>query len=130
MRCRLAFNQTVDGRLLVTLEALWGFSDVDQGALSLTPFDDENIFIQSVVFAGISHEHTIDLISGVILVISGAKEQERWFTIDLSERQFLTLGLQVPERQPDKQAEAGPQSPFGFTDVDDLRRVFDEAPIP
>ena len=127
MRCRFAFSQTSDGRLLVTMEALWGFAPGLNGTFCVLAIDDENTFIQHIVLADFAKEETIDLIAGVLLVVSGLKPAVHWVAVTLNQLQLTALGMHLV---PDEKAEPEVRHPLGFVDEEDLARVFMQAPTP
>ena len=128
MRCRFAFSQTSDGRLLVTMEALWGFASGQNGKFCVSVIDDENTFIHHVVLANLAKEETIDLIANVLLVVSGRPVSDGWVNVSVNPVQLTALGMRI---EPEKDT-APPElpHPLGFVDEKDLARVFMSAPTP
>ena len=127
MRCRFAFSQTSDGRLLVIMEALWGFSSGLNGKFFVSAIDDENTFIQHVVLASLDKDETVDLIAGVLLVVAGRQTADRWVSATLNHIQLTALGMDMgAEESP----EPKPEYALGFADAEDLARVFMQAPAP
>lgn len=127
MRCRFAFSQTSDGRLLVIMEALWGFAPGLNGKFCVSAIDDENTFIQHVVLANFEQAETIDLIANVLLVVSRRPVSERWLSISATPMQLTAIGMRL---EPEEAAEPEPRHPLGFVDEEDLARVFMAAPTP
>ncbi len=125
VRTRFAFSQTSDGRLLVTMEALWGFAPGLNGKFCVSAIDDENTFIHHVVLANLAKEETIDLIANVLLVVSGRAVSDHWVGVTLNPVQLTALGMRMEH---DESPEPQPKHPLGFVDEEDLARVFMEAP--
>lgn len=101
MRVRLAFQQAVDERFLVTAELVRGKSPDGQGQFSVTAFEDENDFIQQVVLAGLAQEDTTALIAGVLLTLANRGQAQPWIPLTLTAAQILGLRLELkPDAQP------------------------------
>lgn len=98
MRVRLAFQQAVDERFLVTVEFVPHNAPNGQGTFSIATFEDENAFIQQVVLAGLSHDDTVSIISAVMLTLARRGHPEHWLEFTLTGQQMRDLCLfQAPE---------------------------------
>ena len=94
MQCQIAVSATNNGRLLVNLEISSTSPSRVRGLFTATAFDDENTFIYNVVLAELSTAETVQIISAVLLTMSGRHTNPLWIEIDLSEDQLATLSLE------------------------------------
>ena len=124
MRCKLAFCQTSNGRLMVIREALWGFPPGANGVFCVRIVEDENIFLQQVVLADLGHEQTVELVAGVLLAVAGRQTEVAWFPTNLSEDQLEALDLQVnPTLLQDGDFTSS------FPEAEELRGLFVDSPM-
>ena len=110
------------------MEALWGFPPGLNGKFCVSAIDDENTFIHHVVLANLEKEDTVELIAGVLLVVSGRQPADHWIAVSVSQLQLTALGMNLgAEENP---APPEHRHPLGFVDEEDLARVFMQAPTP
>ena len=95
MRCQLAFSVAKDGRLLVYLVVSPSARSNLSSLFTATAFEDENTFIYGAVLAQLNNAETVQIISAVLLTMSGRNPGTRWIGIELSEEQLATLGLEA-----------------------------------
>jgi len=95
MRVNLSFRQAMGGQLLVVTEAGGGDAPPGSNRFWTSVFEDENIFLESVVFAELASSATTEVIVAVLKAMQPSRTGS-WVSADLSVKQLIDLGLGDP----------------------------------
>jgi PAS domain S-box-containing protein len=126
MLCSLGFSQASDHRFLVTTEVISGRHRQVGGRFVTTVYSDENTFLYYVVLANLSEDDTTSVIANVLLALSDQPKRAEWVVLELSEHQFVGLGLDPPSEN----YKTGPAGMGGFLSSADFGKGIMQSPAP
>jgi PAS domain-containing protein len=89
---KLAFSETSDERFLVTAEFFGSTTPGQCSHFTVTPYQDENAFLEAVVFADLPQDTMVHVTTAVLRSIESPGPL-RWISVDLSARAQQVLGV-------------------------------------
>jgi PAS domain-containing protein len=92
MLVKLAFSETSDERFLVTAEFFGSTTPGQCSHFTVTPYQDENAFLEAVVFADLPQDTMVHVTTAVLRSIESPGPL-RWISVDLSARAQQVLGV-------------------------------------